>query len=199
MREELSKDELIEMIKVGGHKLDEALNYYCRSKSTQAKVYSMVNRFGLHQEREDIFNESMLIFIQSVRREDFNLTVEPDTYLIAICINICKKMKKEQGRTFNAEQPIEQKQVTMSQEQKMIELERDKADTHLLNKVFDKLGERCREILVKKRQKYSMKEIGDILGISEQTVKNNHSSCKKKLVALIREDDEIIQLIKNRA
>ncbi|MEL6251851.1 MAG: hypothetical protein AAFR87_07565 [Bacteroidota bacterium] len=61
---------------------------------------------------------------------------------------------------------------------------------------MDSLKDKCKEVLTMWAQKYSMKEIAEALGYSnEQVVRNKKNHCLKELKELVRKNPEVRNLI----
>lgn len=64
--------------------------------------------------------------------------------------------------------------------------EQDYIARETLDRLLAKLGEPCLTILLMVAQEYRMREIAEVIGVAEQTVKNKKSDCHKKLIELAK-------------
>ncbi len=77
----------------------------CAFGELYKKHFSMVNRFVINNngttiDAQDIFQETMLIFVEKLRQDDFHLTASVKTYIMAIVKHLClKKMRAPHRET----------------------------------------------------------------------------------------------------
>lgn len=65
-----------------------------------------------------------------------------------------------------------------------------------VNEILASLKDKCREVLLMWSQKYSMKEIAQAIGYSnDQVVRNKKNHCMKELKERVRNNPQIRQLI----
>jgi RNA polymerase sigma factor (sigma-70 family) len=145
-------------------------------------IYKLViTHNGNKEEARDIFQDGLLTLYEKTCRQDFQLTSSLSTYLYAICrrlwLNRINRQKKREllgdkipDQAEEADFPIEERQ-----ERK-----------HLLHQLLHKIGESCRQILMKKYfEQLRDKEIALALNFSgADYVKTQRYRCLKQLKSL---------------
>lgn len=177
---------LICEIRAGGKRCNTAWEYIY--KAWRGYYLSPVLRMGGSEEQVDeIFSGVAMDLQKQVLKEDFILRVASlRTYFIDGIIKAWSRSRRiEQRRqtiefdpkTPGVEQPGNVEEDYIRQER----LQR-------LDALLAKLGEKCRIILMRFAQDYSMREIADELGFeNEQSAKNAKGKCHRKLLELTGE------------
>lgn len=158
-------------------------------------IHFIINNNGNEDEAKDIYQETILSFYENVLMNKFNATSSITTYIFSIArfkwLNKIKKNKTIENHEANAYADIEK-------EKSQLAVLIDKEKKELVLNVLDKLGLKCKELLIDSiYHDYSMKEIagkGDYS--SEQLVRNQKYKCLKKLKNLIQAKPEIVKLIR---
>lgn len=86
-RRKRKDDELIKMILLGGRKTNEAIKHILAQNADKIIGYLVKQNCG-KEDAQDIFYESLSIFIMNVRSEKFQEDSSIHTYLAAICKRI---------------------------------------------------------------------------------------------------------------
>jgi RNA polymerase sigma factor (sigma-70 family) len=157
----------------------------------------VLNNGGNEQDAEDIFQESIVSFIDMVKNDKYRQEASIKTMLYTINRNIwytevTKRGKaKTRNRLYVAENEIEEKNIDEYIGQR-------EAREELL-KIIEQLGAQCKEILLLfYYENLSMKEIYEKTSYeSEQSVRNKKSKCLKKMEQLMTEDPNLYTKLKN--
>jgi RNA polymerase sigma factor (sigma-70 family) len=151
------------------------------------KTSSFLIKYGANeQEAQDIFQETVVAFIDIVKKGSFRMDAKIGTFLVAIAKNIWfNEVKKKERSVFR---------------EKQFENNRDKTETDVSHYIIEremkkqmrdllfKLDETCRKILLLfYYENLSMKEITQHLPYeNEQVVRNKKSKCLQQLTGLVK-------------
>lgn len=188
--------DIIEPIRKGGPLEDEAIRILYRQYYSQLTAYVIRNN-GSEQDADDMFQETVVAFVQTVKLDKFRGEAAIGTFLQALCRNIWRNELRKRGRM----QARETKYNSMEEKEdnnvgKAMELRQASATLmHMMNE----LGDVCRQILLQfYYEGKSMKEIVDTLDYeNEQVVRNKKSKCMKKLTELLHNDPNTLEQLKN--
>ncbi len=128
---------------------------------------------------EDVYNESIIQLIKSIKKGNFKGDRSLLDYFKGICRNICsefyRKENKDQQRLDPKDIPTEDLRTPFS-----IALEEDLK--RIMREAFAKLSKRCQEILTLRMKGFSMREIAKMLGLSnERTAITYAARCRYQL------------------
>lgn len=153
--------------------------------SGKIKTYILQNH-GSEEEAADIFQESLIDIYQQARYKNLQLTCPFEPFILLICkrkwLNEVKK-KGRKGVTIGTEELSNIGEDVFNLAEQM--LSQDNKST-LFMEMFQKLGERCREIIEKCLGTKSQDEIATELGVSYAYLRKKKSECMADLVKLIR-------------
>jgi RNA polymerase sigma factor (sigma-70 family) len=156
--------------------------------------YLVKTNGGAEEDVEDIFQESLLIILQKIRQEDFELQSTFLTFLYSISKNLwLQKLKKQRTIERNHSQLVH----FLSSPEIGIEVHiEDNEKYKLFIKHFENLGEDCRKLLLLFLQKNSLREIAYDLGYSsEMYAKTKKYLCKEALKKMIESDPEMQSIL----
>jgi len=159
--------------------------YQQYSETTGAAI---VNYGGSRQDAEDIFQETVVAFIEIVKKGKFRMEASIKTFLVSVAKNIWLNELKRRERAGYREKQFEygRDQNEMDVSHHIGDLERKRQ----LRELVYKLGEPCQKILMLfYYENLSMKEIVDHLPYeNEQVVRNKKYKCLQQLTGLIKEN-----------
>lgn len=185
-------EELIQAIKKGGRQCDDAMEYLYRRHVDQTIAF-IVTRNGSREEAKDVFQDSLVNLLVSIREGKFEGKSTINTYLYAISKNLWyrrfnRSIREDDYKTTN--QGPEAGELTP--EISLMDNDQQKLVGDLLNS----LKAKCREVLILWAQKFAMKEIADQLGYqNEQVVRNKKNHCLKELKERVRNNPQARSLI----
>ena len=165
------------------HSRSDVLKYVY--KQFYPMIYSyIINNSGNKEEARDIFQDGIIVLYEKSITEDFELTANVGTFLYSVCQRLwLNKLNRQKNREFldSSIPVIEEEQDVFNEESN----ERQR----ILNKLFNKIGESCRKILIKKYfEKRKDKEIAEELNLSgSDYVKMQRYRCLKQLRKLYNE------------
>jgi RNA polymerase sigma factor (sigma-70 family) len=184
-----SDAELIEAISAGKD-LNEAIRFLYRQHSEAISSF-IIHYGGNEQDADDIFQETVVAFIDIVRKGKYRKEATIRTFLASIARNCWFNEMKKRGRSDHRDRQFElardKDEVDVSQH--MAELEQKRQ----LRQLVDQLGEPCRKVLLLfYYENMSMKEIVSHLPYeNEQVVRNKKYKCLQQLTGLIKANPAI--------
>lgn len=175
-----SDEEIIRLVKFGRN-LEQPISYIYTEHFDNLTNFIRRNK-GSQQDAEDIFQETIIIFVDMIQREKFRGESSIKTFLYAIARNIWLNELKKRDRMFIRDtesyepkskdsEDLQEALIKSESKQKVMEL-------------IDQLGETCKKILVYYYyDNLSMKEIYERMHYeTEQVVRNQKYKCMKKLI-----------------
>jgi RNA polymerase sigma factor (sigma-70 family) len=150
---------------------------------------------GSRQDAEDVFQETVVSFIEIVKKGKYRMEASIKTFLVSVARNIWLNEVKKRERSGHREKQFElgrdQKEEDVSQQIGELEKKRQLRD------LVYQLGEPCRKILLLfYYENLSMKEIVDHLPYeNEQVVRNKKYKCLQQLTGLIKDNPSIARQI----
>jgi RNA polymerase sigma factor (sigma-70 family) len=166
--------------------------YQQYSETTGAAI---INYGGSRQDAEDVFQETVVAFIEIVKKGKYRMEASIKTFLVAVAKNIwlneLKRRERSDYREKQFEYGREQNEPDVSHHISDLEKKRQ------LRELVYKLGEPCQKILMLfYYENLSMKEIVDHLPYeNEQVVRNKKYKCLQQLTGLIKDNPFIAMQI----
>jgi RNA polymerase sigma factor (sigma-70 family) len=190
----------VELIAAIGDKADlnKAILFLYQQYSEATSSFIM--SYGAsRQDAEDVFQETVVSFIEIVKKGKYRMEASIKTFLVSVAKNIWLNEVKKRERSGYREKQFEtgrdQKEEDISQQIGDLEKKRQ------LRELLNKLGEPCRKILLLfYYENLSMKEMVDHLPYeNEQVVRNKKYKCLQKLAGFIKDNPFIARQINETA
>jgi RNA polymerase sigma factor (sigma-70 family) len=164
--------------------LDEAIRFIYRHYSDTISSLIINNSGNLH-DAQDIFQETVVTFIETVEKDKFRGESSIKTFLVAIARNTWLNELKRRERSEHREEVYEKSKP---------EEEPD------VSELLGKLGESCKKILTFfYYENLSMKEMLDHLPYeNEQVVRNKKYKCLQQLTGLLKDNPVIAKMIQSK-
>jgi RNA polymerase sigma factor (sigma-70 family) len=150
---------------------------------------------GSRQDAEDVFQETVVSFIEVVKKGKYRMEASIKTFLISVAKNVwyneVKKRERSGFRDKQFESGRDQTEADVSDQISELEKKRQLRD------LVYQLGEPCRKILLLfYYENLSMKEIVDHLPYeNEQVVRNKKYKCLQQLTEMIKSRPSIAMQI----
>jgi RNA polymerase sigma factor (sigma-70 family) len=181
-----SDDEIIRLIR-SGEALESSVSHLYAEHLDNLTHFIRKNS-GNQQDAEDVFQETIMVFVDLVQRGKFRGESSIKTFLYAIARNLWLNAMKKRNRMFirdTGSYEISDDQATDLQ-QAIIKSESKRAVLDFIGQ----LGETCKKVLISYYyEDRSMKEICEQMRYeSEQVVRNQKYKCMKKLIDWIGSD-----------
>lgn len=165
-------------------------------KSKDNKAYEILYKFyypsvknficknnGSEDDAKDIFQETILVLLEKVPTEDFNLTSSLKTYIFAISSNLWLKRLRDSKRIVKTELSIYEKYLTDYEEAEV-----DNSISNRLAKVYRKVTGKCKTLLY--AIFYDEKNIETVTKEFGYTNKHNAQNQKYKCLEQARKGEE---------
>jgi RNA polymerase sigma factor (sigma-70 family) len=189
----LSDSELVDAIRKKD-KLESAILQVYEEHAEITRSFIM-GKGGTSQDADDIFQETVVSFIDSVQKDKFRQESGIRTFLISISKNLWYNEIRRKQRAGNREKLYE---TDREQEDAGIsEVIQNRDLKKQMNSLLDNLGESCRKILeLFYYENLSMKEIVTHLHYeNEQVVRNKKYKCLQQLTEKIKQNPLAAQQI----
>ena len=164
-----------------------------------ASVSSFIIGFGAsRQDAEDVFQDTVVSFIDIVKKGKFRNEASIKTFLNSVARNIWLNEIKKRERAGHRE-----KQYEAGRDQKETDIGQligDLEDKRQLRELVDKMGDSCRKILkLFYYENLPMKEIVDQMHYeNEQVARNKKYKCLQQLTGYIKDHPLIARQIKKQ-
>jgi RNA polymerase sigma factor (sigma-70 family) len=190
-----SDTELTAAIK-NSTQLDDALLFIYQEYAETVSSF-ITNNGGSDQDADDVFQETVLAFVDIVQKDKFRGEASIKTFIVTIAkhtwYNEVKKKERSdlRGKAFEVSRGTMEEDVSVDISDR--EMKRE------LRELVYKLGEACRKILVLfYYENLPMKEIVQHLHYeNEQVVRNKKSKCLKELTAMVKSNPVVAGQINN--
>lgn len=175
---------LIQLIKKGGPDEEEAIRALYVHYMEPLVKQVMFNG-GTEDDGQDMFQETVIAFIHTIKQDRFRGDASIKTFLFAMNRNIWKNEMRTRDRAAQRAKKYE----AMGPQQDAGaggRMEKNQVSRQLVS-LMEKLGENCKQILTQfYYEEKSMREI--VAGMNyenEQVVRNKKSKCLKKLAGML--------------
>jgi RNA polymerase sigma factor (sigma-70 family) len=182
----------VELVAAIGNKsnLNKAILFLYQQYSESTSSF-IIHYGGSQQDAEDVFQETVVSFIEIVKKGKYRMEASIKTFLVSVAKNIWMNEIKRRERSGYRE-----KQFEYGREQKEADISHHITDLEKkrqLRELVYKLGEPCRKILLLfYYENLSMKEIVDHLPYeNEQVVRNKKYKCLQQLTGFIKDNPVI--------
>jgi len=174
--------------------LDDAIAFTYQQYSKTVSSF-IINNGGSQQDADDIFQETVIAFINTVQKGNYRMEAGIPTFLVAISKNLWYKEIKKKDRSEYREKVFE-----IGRGSEELDVSNDISDREMkkeLRELLDKLGDSCKKILMLfYYDNLSMKEIVEHLHYeNEQVVRNKKYKCLKELTELVKANPQVAKQI----
>jgi len=192
---QLSDVELIHRVK-SGIDINGSVKFIYRQYFENLSWFIM-NNSGSRQDAEDIFQETVVGFIELVQKDKFRGESSIKTFLFSLNRNIWLNELKRRGRAEARELKYEKAQDKAETDVSSAIVDREARNQ--LMKIVSGLGETCKKILLMfYYEDLSMKEIVENTEYeNEQVVRNKKYKCLKQLGQMIETNPALARTLKN--
>lgn len=170
----VSEDEQLRLLQAG----DEQTLRQIYRQYYQMVVNLVVNNGGSLQEAKDIYQETLIVFFEKVKRDDFELNCKIKTFLYSVSRRLWLKQLQRKSR-FTSSLADTEEYIEVPKE----EVGEREVQYTAMQQALESLGEPCRSIL---KDFYihnkSMEEITEKFGYTNaDNAKNQKYKCLKRL------------------
>lgn len=173
-----------------GQDLNQAIRFIYEQYAGKIGAYIMKNS-GTRQDAEDIFQETVVSFIEIIRKDAFRGQSTIGTFLMSIARNSWMNELKKRSRTGFREELFQNSRDELEKDISSLLVDRERKQQ--FRDVLTRLGENCKKILMLYYyNNLSMKEI--VVHVpyeNEQVVRNKKYKCLQQLSDLMRNNPGI--------
>ena len=190
-----SDQEIVEAIK-RERNLDATIRHLYQAHFDALANYIRSNS-GKDEDAEDFFQEALVVFINSIRKEKFRGDSSIKTFLYAIMRNLwLNELKRRNKASVRETAYYEQGE---KEEDPAYGVTYEKETTQQVLAFLERLGENCKKILIMYYyQEMSMKDIAAAMHYdSEQVARNTKYKCGKKLTTILDGNPTIKEAFRN--
>lgn len=175
--------------------LNKAILFLYREYSVATCAY-LIGHGASEQDAEDVFQETVLSFIEVVKKGKYRQEASIRTFLVSVARNIWLNDIKKKERAG-----IREKNFELGRDPHESDISHDIGDRERkrqLRQLLSKLGEPCKKLLtLYYYENLSMKELVEHLPYeNEQVVRNKKYKCLQQLTGMIKENPAIAAQIK---
>lgn len=188
-----SDADLIAAISVG-EELNSAIFFIYQQYAETIKSFILANS-GTPPDAEDIFQETVVTFIDLVKKEKFRGEASVKTFLTAIARNLWLNELKKRTRSGVREKAFETNRENTEMDVSQYITDREVKQQFV--EVLGKLGEPCKKLLTLfYYENLSMKDMVHHLPYeNEQVVRNKKYKCLQALTDLVKQNPVIANLV----
>ena len=191
---QISDEDIINSILSGDNQ--KALQFLYDSTLRKVRGYILKNSGG-KEEANDIFQDAVIIFMHKVKTQQFDKKYSIEGFIYAVSRNLWIDRVRREKKKVNYEYPDQIENPAQENDALVGIIQKEQAGA--LTKAFSLLDQKCQDILkYHLYEKLSMKEISVKMGYkSENVAKTNHYRCKQYLTKIVKEDSELLSLLRN--
>ena len=187
--------ELVENIKTGGMKRQNAITHIYRDKQLKNQVVSFVKKNSGNQEDGiDIFHEGIIALDENIRKNKYQQRGPLRGYLFSTCRFLwLNKLKRNQRMVYTAENS--QLDQVSFETPESLSLNGEQKD--ILGKLLGQLGDKCKQVLELWKLSYSMEEIAAQVGLKNATIaRKQRYNCYQKLLRVVDSQPNLKTILK---
>lgn len=158
-------------------------------------IYYIKSNSGDYDKAQDVIQEVLVTIYDQAKTKGLQLTCPFDAYFFLLCkrrwINELKKTSNKQVTKLDENVYKDDVTINMVNESEIFETK-----NQLFELMFQKLGEKCQEILKTSFTTKSMEEVAEMLQITYAYARKKKSLCTGELTKMIQESNQY-KLLKN--
>lgn len=150
----------------------------------------ILNNNGTMRDARDLFQESLMVLVKNLRKEDFQLTCHIKTYIYSIMRNLwLKRLGKQNkgGLSLEIDEPSDMEYIIIQEDELAAKQEKEK-QLDLVAAVLKDFKEDCKKLLTAFYfQKRSLKEIAKMMDYTDQFIRVKKVRCMDALKKKVKE------------
>lgn len=147
---------------------------------------------GTSEDAKDIFQDGLIIMLEKIDSNQFQLSCKFKTFLYSVCENLWKSVLEKRKAANN----YFYRRIDVSSEKDFSEEYDNQLYEKLLSEVFETLDPVCKEILKLYWQEYSPMEIAEKLGYTYGYVRKKKCECQAELMKRLSNHPDFKQIKK---
>lgn len=143
---------------------------------------------GSADEAQDVIQEVLITIYNQAKTKGLGLTCPFDAYFFLLCK---RKWLNELKKTYNKEVTIKDENVSIDKDVEKLTIETEEQDEKqtLFDEMFQKLGEKCQEVLKLSFVTKTMEEVASKMNVTYAYVRKKKSICTGQLTELIQQSN----------
>ncbi|MCD0488150.1 sigma-70 family RNA polymerase sigma factor [Pedobacter sp. MC2016-14] len=153
--------------------------------SRQVQSYICFNN-GTAADAADIFQESLIDIYHQAKNKDLQLSCPFNAFLFMVCKR--KWMNELKKRSLIPVTNMEEDVFTVGDDAFALaeDLEKQKEQSELFYTAFEKLGQRCKEVIRWSMQGEAQEKIAEQMGVTYGYLRKKKSECMASLIKLVQ-------------
>ncbi len=171
--------------------MDAGIKFIYREYYTLLEKYVLNNK-GNKEDASDIIQETIIVFISIIEQDKFRGDASVKSFLYAITRNLWLTELKKRNSSVNRNKYFEKSKDTV--EQGIVENLINREYFALIQQLFEKLGEKCRQLLMLVYyEELSMNAIVELMPDyqNEQVLRNKKYKCMKQLEQMMQNNEPL--------
>lgn len=158
-------------------------------------IYYIKMNSGSEDEAQDIIQDVLITLYNQAKTKGLELTCPFDAYFFLLCK---RKWLNELKKSHNKEVTIKDENVSIDKDVEKLAIETEEQDEKqsLFDEMFQKLGEKCQEVLKLSFVTKTMEEVANKMEVTYAYVRKKKSICTGQLTELIQRSNRY-QVLKN--
>ena len=152
-------------------------------------IYYIKTNSGDYDRAQDVIQEVLLTIYDQAKTKKLQLTCPFDAYFFLLCkrkwLNELKKSSNKEVTITNENVYKDESTVEMANETEEFETK-----NQLFEMMFEKLGEKCQEILKTSFSTKTMEEVAEKLNVTYAYARKKKSLCTGELTKMIQESNQ---------
>ena len=143
---------------------------------------------GSADEAQDVIQEVLITIYNQAKTKGLALTCPFDAYFFLLCK---RKWLNELKKSYNKEVTIKDENVSIDKDVEKLAIETEEQDEKqsLFDEMFQKLGEKCQEVLKLSFVTKTMEEVASKMNVTYAYVRKKKSICTGQLTELIQQSN----------
>ena len=143
---------------------------------------------GSADEAQDVIQEVLITIYNQAKTKGLELTCPFDAYFFLLCK---RKWLNELKKSYNKEVTIKDENVSIDKDVEKLTIETEEQDEKqsLFDEMFQKLGEKCQEVLKLSFVTKTMEEVASKMNVTYAYVRKKKSICTGQLTELIQQSN----------
>ena len=151
-------------------------------------TYYIKMNSGSADEAQDVIQETLITIYNQAKTKGLELTCPFDAYFFLLCK---RKWLNELKKSHNKEVTIKDENVSIDKDVEKLAIETEEQDEKqsLFDEMFQKLGEKCQEVLKLSFITKTMEEVASKMNVTYAYVRKKKSICTGQLTELIQQSN----------
>ena len=158
-------------------------------------TYFIKMNSGSEDEAQDVIQEVLIAMYNQAKTKGLELTCPFDAYFFLLCK---RRWLNELKKSSNKEVTIADENVSIDKDVEKLAIETEEQDERqsLFDEMFQKLGEKCQEVLKLSFVTKTMEEVASKMKVTYAYVRKKKSICTGQLTQMIQESNRYKSLKK---